>query len=1293
MTRRNSLSTQLDQNILANSNAIELLTKLHDAINTSESSVTAYITDPETNEVIKKDIITLGAFKSELDSIKRMLNVLVGIDGTGATIATAKNEYKRIFVQDINVEPNAISDLGNVSVFKTDKNWFLDSMLDPLISIEFDLQGKIQEPIRKILSRRFIIDFTNASTALTDFNLNYKNKSNIDISTLVTWLNNNQLPFDIDEQVFDLTPGRLNYRGNFSVLSTENDTLNNKFWFILDTLNYLDVSDINNPIQKTLKAGDSLKVISASNNTVSSSVYTIDEVSTTSSNFKARLTRRIGIEPVPIRIGALSIESPVINNKSVKISVGYDENCVVFVKPVSTVNNISANNWSLGTAFFSSDLKLDTVTGTTLKDYYLANIYDYSLILKDLVAKKIPTANGIKPSAPVLNTSNFKVVQINKHLTDTSDSEKLRNLHNTKNTLKTEIDQINDAILTQQRILNTRTFKSDNEKTQVLNDLSILNTKKEQATSKLNSVVNEILANKTNVNSITPKYNLRGFWPMPNAVQSANTLPQEVVQFEIYYRYANKNGSISNVDTFKIGDTSTTEASFSPWIPLKTDARKRTYNSTTGQWVWEIQDVSNADTPNINQLDIPIATNEQIQFKIRSISEVGWPDTLLYSDFTDIMTVTFPEDLSLVLADDQFLLNEASQDDMIIKFRKDLNASGLSDHLSSAFKEGDVYWPHSADKIASGFRDNNGKLIDIFTKLTLMQNDINILTEKLNRAKGELRVSLLKNNEVINIYNDQNLEFLIQLEDLGIAAQGGIVENPKKLAYSRAYINDVALFKDYSIRIDNAAVSSPLAILSNRIYSTDTSISNNTLFAVQPTRPQALWLDNNNTAILSYSATTSDKIKTQINNQFVWLQNKRSDNTDIYAHSTDTKYTYSILNSLDTNLGINENFTMLDGASYYSGGNSILRIDDKIRWNRYNQPLNYAGLLGTLHPSVKSLTDIQELSTDRIKILNPGTAGQINIPLNLYWKFSGENNMFSNKIIDTNYFYSTTDFSGNEIKKNLVLQAIMSNLIYNNVWTGTNTTFLFRINGTGYVTAAASAGLYVNRVVSYLGIPYPGPGANKQVSITAVGGELTNATSTEDFTGYNIGDIFYVTQTGGSATGAYIILTDINGSGVAKFTTLRLNTLVEFGLEINDMMMIEDTTYGNLSGTYSRIKAIDLTTNKLTTNYNSTYLSSSYNGLITMLTKVNIVKTGPSDSKVGQVWNSIGKNNNQHKPINSSIFIIDNNNTTSDTIKRTVRFLIESENLNRSFQFSITFVLKQFNDSITSPVLIKTALN
>ena len=76
-----------------------------------------------------------------------------------------------------------------------------------------------------------------------------------------------------------------------------------------------------------------------------------------------------------------------------------------------------------------------------------------------------------------------------------------------------------------------------------------------------------------------------------------------------------------------------------------TVVKKRVEDPTTGQFSWQVENVENADTININQLDISIQQGESIEIRIKSISEAGYPSNPLESDYSDIVRVDFPQDL------------------------------------------------------------------------------------------------------------------------------------------------------------------------------------------------------------------------------------------------------------------------------------------------------------------------------------------------------------------------------------------------------------------------------------------------------------------------------------------------------------------------------------------------------------------------------------------------------------------------------------------------------------------------
>ena len=105
----------------------------------------------------------------------------------------------------------------------------------------------------------------------------------------------------------------------------------------------------------------------------------------------------------------------------------------MFIKPINADNNLLAKQYSSGSGFYTNDLRLlsdSTANGLTMEQFYIDYVYDYGIALKDLVAKKTPNSLAGVPNLPILNPNNFKVVQVNKHLTDTPDANLIKQKYN-----------------------------------------------------------------------------------------------------------------------------------------------------------------------------------------------------------------------------------------------------------------------------------------------------------------------------------------------------------------------------------------------------------------------------------------------------------------------------------------------------------------------------------------------------------------------------------------------------------------------------------------------------------------------------------------------------------------------------------------------------------------------------------------------------------------------------------------------------------------------------------------------
>lgn len=990
MPIQSSFPTVADQVISSNKNIIEILSQINSLTTTQDPSVNIQIYDE--NGVLRTYAVpSFNSLKADIDRLNNNINSLYSIDSAGAMIATSnQNKYKKIITVDLNREPNAVGTLGTLTKFKAVNNWFFDGLMSPIISVELDLSGKVENNVRKILSRRYIVEFaTDASgnltalgqSALNSFNTLFRGNASILISDFENWHNTTPGVLystnpQFDEQVFDLDPHDLLYDGQFSVLRIQEDRINKKLWYVLDTLTYL-VRSTNEPAQ--LSIGSELIV----NSPQTSTRYKVIEVSTTESSPRVRLERVEGIEPIPVGIGTLKIYSPVIYNKKVKISVGYNERNIVFIKPLNADVNLLARNWSLGTGFWTNDLTLDSTAsenGLTMEQFYTDYVYDYGKVLKDLVAKKTPNSLAGTPVAPTLNSSNFKVVQINRHLTDTPDSNLIKQKHNYNLTLKSELQQIQDAIIDKNAKAKFVKFKSESDKKQVSLEIEELSRKKDSKSKLLATTTQEIIQLSNNPQTkVKPKFRVRGFWTIPSSIVTRGTRPQEIVQFRVQYRYLSKDGSEAPVETFTIDNTQK-KGAFSNWIEFKTDARKRVYNQGTGEYTWEIENVESADTPNINQLDLDIQANEKIDIRIKSISEVGWPESPVESDWSDILTIEFPDDLNNVLNENDFILKAATSEDLKIKMTQELSAKGLDDHLADTIVVNNVTFHHDSDKILSGFKDENGVALDLFTYLKSLQDRISSLEERIQRIKGELEVVILRNNQEFIVTNGSETTFNVECEDYLDPYTGSGIPT------GRVYANNIYVIKDFVVKVRNKSTSSALGLLSNRTYLQNPNVYNTGV-------PQTFWVNDQDELITS---DISGQTRSQLDNQYIWTVNY-----DSVLETSVTKLTENIGNNFNTN-GSNSITNVLSSNEYSLGFNETAILSfvgnnksllDVSKWIDTSVSVSSTNkLLTTIHPVVPNLETIVETNSEKVKTVNTGDNNATVIPINIYFKMNSLDN-------------------------------------------------------------------------------------------------------------------------------------------------------------------------------------------------------------------------------------------------------------------------------------------------------------
>lgn len=1015
MAIQSSYPQVAEQIINFNNNVVNLLSQINAIVYSTDPSVTVSIVD-KSGVSQTYNLPSFGFLQSEINRLNNNLNSIYSINEAGAMIQpSSANNFKKIVTVDLNLEPNDLTSLLVPNNFKSEVNYFLDSFIDPKLSVEIDLSGLIENNVRKILCRRYIVDFqkdTNGNytsigqSALNSYNSLFRNKSDFSLNTFTNWLVStpgieNALNPTISEQMFDLEPNQLALDGLFTLFTGYEDLVNKKYWYQINTLTYLQNLTVNGVEQQQplqLKIQDQLVLNSPS----SSTVYTIVEISNSGNSPYVRLERTEGMEPVPQGVvGGMKIYSPIFYNKKVPITVGYNERTVMFIKSINMDNYIMAKNWSPGIGFWTNDLN-DIDSGLSLEQFYINNVLDYGEVLNDLVIKRTPTKKGVIPPAPTLNSDNFKVVQINTHLTDTPDSNLLKNYHNQQNTLSSEVQQINNAIVDKNKQLRVTRFTSDAAKQQYVNEVDQLTQKHASKTQLLSSLTTNIISLSKSPNiSVQPVFNVRGFWTIPDPVVARGTQPQQIVQFRVQYRYTSKDGREAPVVTYKLADapvnSTVKTAAFSNWQEIKTDYRKRVYDATTSTYSWQIEDVSSPETPNINQISIPIKFGENVDIRIKSMSEVGFPDSALESDWSNILTIAFPDNLNDVLNQNDFILKSATQQDLRISIQNDLSAKGLDALLNEQVTVNNKTYFLPSDAILSGFRDPNGVALGLFDYLTALENRIKILEDKIKNIKGELEVSIYKNGQQFVINSGSTTTFNVECEDYMSQLTGA--EYPTG---GRVYANEIYTISDFLLYIKNKSVDNPLGLLSNRIYGgTNNDVYNSAI-------PQVFWVDEQDELIVD---NTSGTTKTQIDNQFIWMVNydsvtsttvtKLSDNigNNFQSPSVNSNSITSVLSSDAFNLGYSEP-TILN----FVGNNTSLK--DPSKWiDLTPSAASTTKLLTTVHPRVLNLSKIQETNSDKVHTLNGSPSGtttnDIQIPLNIYFKL----NALDNSLTGANHQY------------------------------------------------------------------------------------------------------------------------------------------------------------------------------------------------------------------------------------------------------------------------------------------------
>jgi hypothetical protein len=801
---QNSISAIIAQLMRLEKNSLELLSKLASAATSDNETIDIELIDE--NKVTST--ITVPSFKflqRELKRIEENQKQLAGLGDNTAILRLSDGSLKKIIEASISKDPKAVSGIKVPSTFGVRNNWFFESFLNPLLYVSLDLSSLVGPDVNSALVKRVIFS-TDTEAKKAFFDTTYKNKNDLDYNTILSDGAKQGITLFFDEQTVDLPASTVKFKGNFDVVNVVDQIVNEvvgstkvptkKRKYILDKLTYTDV---------TTGVIDGLSVNKGDLLIRGESKYEIQSVD--KSDNSVILRRISGNDPVMIGVDIFTIYSNPLSSKNLQINVGFDERQIIFLKPIDSKFNVAASEWSKGVGIFTNELTTTTTDGlTNLSAFYSSNVTDFGIqFLNAAKEKSIPSLLGILPSSPVVDASNFKVLVVNAHKKDTKEADAIKKKFANKVSIENEINQLDNAINNKKNELDDSTSISPTNRKKLKADLEALAREKSSKVTLYSSIVKE-LSTKAKEAGITTdsKFKVRGFWPIPSPKLNEKTGPQSVIQFTVAYRYLRKDGNTAGTDQidFKDVDGSTKRGYFSNWIEVKSEIRKKTYDSTKGVYIWADENVQDPEATNINQLDISISKGEKVEIKIKSISEAGWPINPLESEYSTPIIVDFPDELNV--ADEGALLQEAAQEETRVKFQEELNARGLDLHLSSAFTSNDKYYAHDAIDISSGFF-NNGVVINMFEKLKSIDDELRRLKDLIEKAKGSISISIVdESGNVIKILPNSTTHLFAGFYKELIKSGSG---------NSITYEHGKVINKVYSLKIENSAAS-PLELSS-----------------------------------------------------------------------------------------------------------------------------------------------------------------------------------------------------------------------------------------------------------------------------------------------------------------------------------------------------------------------------------------------------------------------------------------------------------------------------------------------
>ena len=730
----NSFSENMRKTITAQTNILSLLSSIQKSMTTNDTFVQYEHDDINGNNTKVYELPSYNTIINKLSAIEKSISNLSSGKGT---INLTDGTRRQIKLTNIPETPAQITGLEDPSTFKLDTNWFFEDLMFPGATVQIDLTGKIEDSADRVRVSRIILDSREtAAQELWNTNLSVNAYDYISLKALLTY---NNVRYSEDIETIELPLVSNTAAGEFQVVK-DPEIINGNTWYKVDTINYSTISSDGEGEFKNniLSVGDVL----AYENTL----YTIQEIDQNTNKIHIKV---ISGTAIPGLYTIFRYYQDPFRDKTINVRFGANEYNIIYIKGVNEDFNLLSNSWSTPIKFSSNDLIYENDGSQNFLNFYNANIVDWGAnMIADAKQRAIKAYYGTIPNAPVLIGNDLRVVQINTQINAAIDTAEVKKTAAEIETAKSQISSLKATIASQKTELQsiTEMDKYNSMQQQIatnMTDLQNLQASYSTLVSNLKNIVKDNQA--VNVN---PKYHVRGFFAIPEYKYRdvAQTIPEEIIGFEIAYRYICNDNTGVKLNTFNYTDvtgTSQVTGTFTDWSVMQGKLKTRVYNNATGLYEWSTENVADGTEININQIDIPITKGEKVEIKVRSISEAGYPENPLRSVWSNSVIIEFPDTLSTnnEIAD---LITEVNDDAMEIAINNTLNSIGVQAHMDDSIANTNsvngLYYKHEAKNISYENETDTGiESISMQDKINDIDNRLSSLEQTLRAIQEELQ--------------------------------------------------------------------------------------------------------------------------------------------------------------------------------------------------------------------------------------------------------------------------------------------------------------------------------------------------------------------------------------------------------------------------------------------------------------------------------------------------------------------------------------------------------------------------